>query len=114
MATTDLIGAHERTTPAAIPLPSAFPGAPYPTAPLPPAAVAAMARLSAALPSTEAVACAVARHRSAQSRIDELNVMNVRDWSGANFLALGDAQATMKASRQMLADAGLLHLIGGA
>jgi hypothetical protein len=59
------------------------------------------------------VARAVIRYRNAQARIAELDALPPSAWSGATFLALGDARATVKASRELLAAAGLLSLIGG-
>ncbi|WP_369211349.1 hypothetical protein [Streptomyces flavofungini] len=83
------------------------------TAPLPPAAVEALSRLERAFAPPAAVV-AVTRHEVASSRTAELShLMDVRDLSPAEFDALFDAQTVMAGARRTLAEAGLLHLIGG-
>lgn len=54
---------------------------------------------------------AVTRFEVAKARYAELSAVNAIDLSGAQYIALGDAQDTMAASRSFLERAGLLHLI---
>jgi hypothetical protein len=146
VATTDLIGAHERTVTG-------------PTAPLSQPALTAMARLDVKLSAgsradwgrlaesrynallamdpcaltdaqfaeysaagdllaearalPNAVVRAVTRHEVASERIAELSAVDAQHLSGAQVNALGDAQDVVKASREFLSRAGLLHLIDG-
>jgi hypothetical protein len=100
-------------TPTAIPLPSMFPGAPYPTAPLPPAALAALVRLELRVTAPGAIEAA-ARYGVASFRTAQLSRwMDTRNLSDAEFDDFEFAQDAMRESRQLLAAAGLLHLIGG-
>jgi hypothetical protein len=87
---------------------------PTPTAPLPSAASAALARLELALLPLE-VRKAVTRYKVASARTAELShLMDSRNLSGAEFDALFDAQTAMADARAELKDAGHLDLIGGA
>ncbi len=81
------------------------------TAPLPPAASAALARLELALLPLDLVR-AVTRYKVASARTAELShLMDSRNLSGAEFNALFDAQAAMAGARAELKDAGRLDLI---
>jgi hypothetical protein len=60
-----------------------------------------------------AVVRAVTRFEVATARIAELSAVDAQHLSGADFNALGDAQAAVKAAREFLTRAGLLHLIEG-
>ncbi|MCX5528964.1 hypothetical protein OG785_45440 [Streptomyces sp. NBC_00006] len=60
-----------------------------------------------------AVVRAVTRFGVASERIAELSAVDAQHLSGADFNALGDAQDAVKASREFLTRAGLLHLIEG-
>jgi hypothetical protein len=81
------------------------------TAPLPKSAVDVLARLESALPSAIDVARAVTRFEIATARIVELSAVDAQHLSGADFIALGDAQDAVKASRTFLARVGLLCLV---
>lgn len=81
------------------------------TAPLPPAALSALSRLESALALPHGAVRAVTRFEVAKARIAELQALPISRWSGANFNALKDAESTVKASREFLSSAGLLHLI---
>lgn len=87
---------------------------PRPTAPLPSAAVAALARLELRFEAPE-VLPAVARHEVASVRTAQLS-----DWlfryglSDADFDSLEFWQDVMRESRATLAKAGRLDLIGAA
>lgn len=81
------------------------------TAPLPPAAAAAVSRLERAL-APAGVVVALTRYEVASARTAELShLMDARDLSGAEFDSLFDAQDVMRESRRTLAAAGMLHLI---
>ncbi|MET7924758.1 hypothetical protein ABZT43_12330 [Streptomyces sp. NPDC005349] len=54
---------------------------------------------------------AVTRFEVAKARYAELSAVNAIDLSGAQYIALGDVQYTMAASRRFLERAGLAHLI---
>jgi hypothetical protein len=56
---------------------------------------------------------AVTRFEVATDRIAELSAVDAQHLSGAQVNALGDAQDAVKASREFLTRAGLLHLIDG-
>ncbi|MFZ3592290.1 hypothetical protein [Streptomyces sp. BH104] len=56
---------------------------------------------------------AVTRFEIATDRIAELSAVDAQHLSGADFIALGDAQDAVKASRKFLAGVGLLHLVEG-
>ncbi|WP_328632026.1 hypothetical protein [Streptomyces sp. NBC_00356] len=60
-----------------------------------------------------AVVRAVTRHEVATARIAELSAVDAQHLSGAQFIALGDAQDVVKAAREFLTRAGLAHLIEG-
>ncbi|WHM30248.1 hypothetical protein OH540_09455 [Streptomyces sp. BPPL-273] len=98
------------------------------TAPLPPAAVEALARLECRLSGqsvadtlaheagsyvrvTPAVQRAVARYEAATARYDELIARPASTLSPAEFDAFGDAQQAIGEALGVLADAGQLHLI---
>jgi uncharacterized protein (DUF885 family) len=70
-----------------------------------------LARLESALSVLTDVARAVIRHEVATARIAELSAVDAQHLSGADFIALGDAQDAVKASREFLARVGLLHLV---
>lgn len=82
-----------------------------PTAPLPTPAVAALARLELALAAPD-VQRAAPRHAVATARIAELEALDARRMSAAQFDALLDAQNELEMRRKQLADAGRLDLIG--
>lgn len=94
-----------------------------PTAPLPLAAVSAMARLELAFASPESTATrtsavapsivrAVTRYEIASFRTAQLSAwMDSRDLTGAEFDAFEFAQDVMRESRATLAAARMLHLI---
>jgi hypothetical protein len=87
---------------------------PTPTAPLSPAASAALAKLERAFLPLNLVR-AVTRYEVASARTAELShLMDSRDLSGAEFNALFDAQTAMAGARAELKNAGRLDLIGGA
>lgn len=113
MATTDLIGAHERTvTRPVVPLPSALPGARL-TAPLPAAAVAVVDRLELVLFAPE-VLPAVAHYNIASFRTAQLaNWLYRYELSDVDWESLEFWQDVMRQSRDVLAAAGRLDLIGG-
>ncbi|MGW2920381.1 hypothetical protein ACWDBF_21320 [Streptomyces angustmyceticus] len=54
---------------------------------------------------------AVVRYEIAVARLDELAGMDARFLTGAQFDSLALAQDTMAESRQVLEQAGLLHLV---
>lgn len=54
---------------------------------------------------------AVVRYEIAAARLEELADMDARFMTGAQFDSLALAQDTMAESRQVLARAGLLHLV---
>ena len=96
-----------------------------PTAPLPPAAEAALARLQRAFTPghdlrsysrmAPEVRRAVVRHEIAAARTAELSaLMDSRDLTPAEFGSLELAQDTMRQARATLAAAGRLDLIGVA
>ncbi|WP_306317260.1 MULTISPECIES: hypothetical protein [unclassified Streptomyces] len=58
-----------------------------------------------------AVERAVTRFENASERIAELSAVDAQHLSGADFNALGDAQAAVEASREFLTRAGLLYLV---
>ncbi|WP_416477015.1 hypothetical protein [Streptomyces sp. LKA04] len=98
------------------------------TAPLPPAAVEALARLERQLSGqsvadtlaheagsyvrvTPAVQRAVTRYEVAAARYAELAVVDGRAMTGAEFQALADAKTVMADAVRTLTSAGQLHLI---
>lgn len=84
-----------------------------PTAPLPPAATAALAKLERAhLPLD--IARAVAHYEAATARYDELVARPASTLSPAEFDALGAAQQTVAHEFRVLAEAGRLDLIAPA
>ncbi len=84
---------------------------PTPTAPLSPAASAALARLERPFLPLHVVR-AVTRYEVASARTAELShLMDSRDLSGAEFNALFDAQTAMAGARAELKNAGRLDLI---
>lgn len=96
-----------------------------PTAPLPPAAVSALARLERAFAPvhdmhsysrmTPEIRREVIRYENASHRTAELSaLMDSRDLSPAEFGSLELAQDTMRQARATLAAAGRLDLIGAA
>ena len=86
-----------------------------PTAPLPPAAEAALHRLELALSLPAEVVRAVTRFEVASARTAELSAaMDERDLTPAEFDALDFAQDTMRQARAALAAAGRLDLIEAA
>jgi hypothetical protein len=96
VATTDLNGAPERTR----------------TAPLPPAASAALRRLEAAfLPMPLEIVRAVTRYENAARRYDELIARPASDLSPAEVDAIGDARQTMADEFGVLAEAGRTDLL---
>ncbi|MFJ3950278.1 hypothetical protein ACIPXV_09435 [Streptomyces libani] len=54
---------------------------------------------------------AVARYETAALRVEELAGLDARNMTGAQFDSLALAQDTMAESRQVLGQAGLLHLV---
>ncbi|MEU5016341.1 hypothetical protein AB0G60_02785 [Streptomyces angustmyceticus] len=54
---------------------------------------------------------AVARYEVAALRVEELAGLDARHMTGAQFDSLALAQDTMAESRQVLEQAGLLHLV---
>lgn len=54
---------------------------------------------------------AVARYEVAAARLEELAALDARYLTGAQFDSLALAQDTMAESRQVLEQAGLLHLV---
>jgi hypothetical protein len=61
------------------------------------------------------VAELLTRYEVASARTAELSaLMDVRDLTVAEFNAFEFAQDVMRESRRLLAEAGLLHLVGGA
>lgn len=105
MATTDLIGAQTRADHAVA----------TPTAPLPPKAAAALARLERAfVPVPLSVARAVTRYEVATVRLDELSARSASTMTPAEYTALSDAQQTIDEALYELDKAGRLDLIGGA
>lgn len=101
MATTDLIGAQTRTNREGN------------TAPLPPAAEAALSRLERAFLPLPLVR-AVTRYEIAAARYDELIARPASDLSPAEFKSIGDAQQTMAESFGVLAQAGRTDLVAPA
>lgn len=96
-----------------------------PTAPLPAGAAEALARLERAFAPvhdthsysrmTPEVRRAVIRFEIASERTAELShLMDQRTLTVAEFDVLEHAQDVMAGARAVLADAGMLHLIGGA
>lgn len=86
-----------------------------PTAPLPPAAVSAMARLERAfLPVPLDIVRAVAHYEAATARYDELVARPASGLSPAEVDALGFAQQTVAEALAILADHGRLDLIAPA
>ena len=84
-----------------------------PTAPLPQPAVEVLARLELAFAPLP-VRKAVVRYRNASAVTVELSaVMDYRSLTVPEFNDLEFAQDTMRESRQILAKAGRLDLIGG-
>lgn len=74
----------------------------------------ALSRLERAL-AGPAVVRAVTRYEVASARTAELSAaMDCRTLTVAEFSALEFAQDTMRESRATLAEADLLHLVGGA
>lgn len=55
---------------------------------------------------------AATRHAIVTARIAELDAMDARHMSAAQFDALLDAQNELTMRRKQLADAGMLHLVG--
>lgn len=109
MATTDLIGAPERTkTPTPTPLMLS-----RPTAPLPQSAADAVARLERAFLPLDIVR-AVTVYEIASARYDELVARPASELSPAEFDAVGDAQQTIAEAFGVLAGAGRLDLIAPA
>ena len=88
-------------------------GHPRPTAQLPQPAAAALANLERAFLPLDLLR-AVTRYETATARYDELIVRPASTLSPAEFDAVGEAQQTIAESLGVLADAGMLHLIGGA
>jgi len=83
-----------------------------PTAPLPAPAVEALARLERAfVPMPLHVVRAVTRHDIVKARIAELEAMDARQMTAAQFDDLLDAQNELAMRRKQLADAGRLDLI---
>jgi hypothetical protein len=97
LATTDLIGAHERTR----------------TAPLPPAAEAALHGLDRAFLPLPLIR-AVTRYEIAAARYDELIARPASTLSPAEFDSIGVAQQTLAETFGVLAEAGRLDLIEAA
>ncbi|MCM8552277.1 hypothetical protein [Streptomyces sp. STCH 565 A] len=86
-----------------------------PTAPLNPAAAAALARLERAfVPVSLDVARAVTRYEVATARYDELSARPVSTLSPAEATAFGDAQKTIDEALAELGKAGRLDLVGPA
>jgi len=86
-----------------------------PTAPLPAPAVEALARLERAfVPMPLHVVRAVTRYDIVKARIAELEAMDARRMTAAQFDDLLDAQNELAMRRKQLADAGRLDLIGVA
>ena len=81
-----------------------------PTAPLTPSAATALANLERAFLPLDLVR-AVTRYETATARYDELVVRPASSLSPAEFDAVGDAQQAIAKSLEVLADAGMLHLI---
>lgn len=85
------------------------------TAPLPPTAAAALARLERAfVPVSLDVARAVTRYEVATARYDELAARPVSTLSPAEVTAFGDARQTIVEALGELGKAGRLDLIGPA
>lgn len=85
-----------------------------PTAPLPKPAADALARLERTS-IAPAVVCAVTQYESAALYAVELSDLAVVGLlSDLDAKSLADAEDLKGAARTVLADAGLLHLIGGA
>ena len=84
------------------------------TAPLPPAASAALPRLERAfIPVPLHVVRAVTRYEIASARFDELDARPASTLSPAEVDAFMDAQQTVADAFCVLAEAGRLDLIGG-
>jgi hypothetical protein len=83
------------------------------TAPLPPAAKAALARLERAFLPLPLVR-AVTRYEIAAARYDELIARPASDLSPAEFDSIGDAQQTMAETFGVLAEAGRADLVESA
>jgi hypothetical protein len=84
----------------------------HPTAPLPPAAAEALARLERAfLPMSLDVVRAVTRYEVAALRYDELVARPASMLSPAEFDAIGEAQQTMADEFGVLAEAGRTGLL---
>lgn len=82
------------------------------TAPLPPAAVAALSHLEAAfLPMPLEIVRAVTRYETAALRYDELIARPASTLSPAEVDAIGDAQQTMANAFGVLAEAGRTDLL---
>ncbi|MEF9521320.1 MULTISPECIES: hypothetical protein [Streptomyces] len=82
------------------------------TAPLPPKAAEALARLERAfVPVPLSVARAVTRYEVATARLDELSARSASTLSPAEYTALSDAQQTIDEALYELDKAGRLDLI---
>lgn len=85
----------------------------FPTAPLPPAAASALARLELRLNYPTDLYRALTRHQVASERTAQLSAwMDRRDLTPAEFDSFEWAQDTMRQSRAELATAKRLDLIG--
>jgi hypothetical protein len=85
----------------------------YPTAPLPPAAVSALARLELRLNYPTDLHRALTRHQVASQRTAQLSAwMDRHDLTPAEFDSFEWAQDVMRQTRGELAAGGRLDLIG--